>query len=148
MSPLQALFSEPSESQASTNSDDEPDEADAASVSTVEVGRLRVRIAEAESPFGASGADTTGNAVWGAAVALAALLEQRSFDDKVVVELGCGCALASIVASMRGARASVATDASAAVVRRATRSVALKPLHRPFEKTDPVRCPQTPSQTL
>lgn len=125
MSPLQALFAEPSEATGSTASDSEPDEADAAAVSSVTVGRLTIQIAEAETPFGASGADTTGNAVWGAAVALATLLERRSFEDKVVVELGCGCALTSIVAARRGAAAVVATDASAAVARRAQRSVAL-----------------------
>ena len=121
---LKTLFAEPSETAASS-SDEEPDEADAATVTALSIGRLDLRIAEAATPFGATGADTTGGAVWAAAGALAELLETRSFDDETVLELGCGCALASVVAAKRGAATVVATDGSAACVRRAARSIAL-----------------------
>ena len=105
--------------------DDEPDERDAAATTVLTFGALTVRVVEAAGAFGGSGADQSGNVVWGAAAALAEELEGRDFAGKTVVELGCGCAVASVVAAKRGAARVVATDASPAVLRRAGRTLAL-----------------------
>ena len=105
--------------------DDEPDERDAAATTVLTFGALTVRVVEAAGAFGGSGADQSGNVVWGAAAALAAELEGRDFAGKTVVELGCGCAVVSVVAAKRGAARVVATDASPAVLRRAGRTLAL-----------------------
>jgi predicted nicotinamide N-methyase len=50
--------------------------------------------------------------LWPSAIALAREVERRELDGRAVVELGCGLALPSIVAALRGARA-LATDWSA-----------------------------------
>ena len=49
--------------------DDEPDERDAAATTVLTFGALTVRVVEAAGAFGGSGADQSGNVVWGAAAA-------------------------------------------------------------------------------
>ena len=62
--------------------DDEPDERDAAATTVLTFGALTVRVVEAAGAFGGSGADQSGNVVWGAAAALAAELEGRDQGSK------------------------------------------------------------------
>ncbi|KAH8098863.1 hypothetical protein JL720_1833 [Aureococcus anophagefferens] len=75
----------------------------------------RVAVVGAAGAFGGSSANQSGNVVWEA--------RQRSprlealTAGKTVVELGCGCAVVSVVAAAGAARV-VATDASPAVLQR------------------------------
>ena len=69
MSELRALMREDDDT-ASTGSED-PDAEDRATVTTVTIGDLDIVTQEATHAFGASGADQSGNVVWGAARVLA-----------------------------------------------------------------------------
>ena len=123
MSELRALMREDDDT-ASTGSED-PDAEDRATVTTVTIGDLDIVTQEATHAFGASGADQSGNVVWGAARVLAERIGGEHFAGATVVELGCGCAVPAVVAAKRGAARVVATDASQAVLRRAARTASL-----------------------
>ena len=128
-SDMRALFQEEDDgSEASV--DFEADVSDAAEVTRVRLGSLELDIAEADCAFGSSGADQSGNVVWGAARLLAAHVAGRSFEGQTVVELGCGCGVAALAASKRGAAEVFATDGSDAVLRRARRNCALNAADR------------------
>ena len=73
MSELRALMREDDDT-ASTGSED-PDAEDRATVTTVTIGDLEIVTQEATHAFGASGADQSGNVVWGAARVLAERLQ-------------------------------------------------------------------------
>ena len=76
MSELRALMREDDDT-ASTGSED-PDAEDRATVTTVTIGDLDIVTQEATHAFGASGADQSGNVVWGAARVLAASRRRRT----------------------------------------------------------------------
>lgn len=86
------------------------------------VGRVMIE----QGPLGPS---ATGEVVWNSAPLLAdyeaRVLGTSFFKGKRVLELGCGTALPSIVASKLGAASVLATDGSVEVCRRAERNVAL-----------------------
>lgn len=86
------------------------------------VGRVMIE----QGPLGPS---ATGEVVWNSAPLLAdyeaRVLGPSFFKGKRVLELGCGTALPSIVASKLGAASVLATDGSIEVCRRAERNVAL-----------------------
>ena len=105
MSELRALMREDDDT-ASTGSED-PDAEDRATVTTVTIGDLDIVTQEATHAFGASGADQSGNVVWGAARVLAERIGGESFAGATVVELGCGCAVPAVVAKKRGAALSL-----------------------------------------
>ena len=77
---------------------------------------------------GPIGPSNTGETLWNAAVLMAdhmaTSLGEDYFAGKTVLELGCGTALPSIVASRCGAKRVVATDISPQVLARAKRNVA------------------------
>ena len=123
MAEMRALMREDDDT-ASTGSED-PDAEDRATVTTVTIGDLDIVTQEATHAFGASGADQSGNVVWGAARVLAERIGGERFAGATVVELGCGCAVPAVVAKKRGAARVVATDASQAVLRRAARTASL-----------------------
>jgi len=81
------------------------------------------KIAIEQGPIGPS---NTGETLWNAAVLLAdhmaTELGPDYFRGKRVIELGCGTALPSIVASRLGAKVVVATDLTPGVLNRATRN--------------------------
>ena len=109
MAEMRALMREDDDT-ASTDTD--PDAEDRATVTTVTIGDLDIVTQEATHAFGASGADQSGNVVWGAARVLAERIGGERVAGATVVELGCGCAVPSVVAARRGAARVVATDAS------------------------------------
>ena len=95
MAEMRALMREDDDT-ASTGSE-EPDAEDRATVTTVTIGDLDIVTQEATHAFGASGADQSGNVVWGAARVLAERIGGERFAGATVVELGCGCAVPAVV---------------------------------------------------
>jgi predicted nicotinamide N-methyase len=85
---------------------------------TVPIDRdLSLRILQAPTAFEGVEHDRTGTVVWGASVCLARFLADKyatimTGDNKVVMELGCGCGLPSLVmaAKQRSGQRVVATD--------------------------------------
>jgi len=123
MAELRALMREDDDTASTTS---ELDAADAAELTTLRVGDVAVVTHEATHAFGASGADQSGNVVWGAARMLAERVGKlEDLGGKTVIELGCGCAVPAVICKKRGAARVVATDASEAVVRRAARTAVL-----------------------
>ena len=106
---------------------------------------LEVTVCQAPSAFNGLGSDETGRVIWGAAVHLArflagghtggdSIVDSKSSSSsgdaggcgcgvdvagKRVLELGCGCALVSIVATHLGASRAIATDYIPAVLAQA-----------------------------
>lgn len=96
----------------STSSNDPPENLEECTV-TFGDDRHSLRILQSTYAFGASGDDDTGGVLWGAALRLAdflADLPDPFLRDRRVVELGCGCGLASLAAAVLGAGRVVATD--------------------------------------
>ena len=84
MAEMRALMREDDDT-ASTDTD--PDAEDRATVTTVTIGDLDIVTQEATHAFGASGADQSGNVVWGAARVLAERIGGERFAGATVVRV-------------------------------------------------------------
>lgn len=90
------------------------------------------RLCQAPSAYNGLGGDETGGVLWGAAVVLAEVVSGMIARNEVTgtfLELGCGCALASLAARQAGADDEVvATDGSKRAVARAKKNAKLNSL--------------------
>ena len=75
-------------------------------------GDVEVKAVQAPSAFNGTGADESGTVIWGASLYLSQWLShnRQYIKQKHVIELGCGCGIASVFAALLGAQSVLATD--------------------------------------